>query len=78
MIPLRVHTIVISTQVILKKSILWAPFTFAFAAPWLGIFLNVIFISPQHDETVTNEQIRADLMEQVIKPVVPAQVTLIF
>jgi len=40
MIPLRVHTIVISTQ---------------------------------HDEGVTNEQIRADLMEHVIKPVVPAQ-----
>eukprot|EP00455_Lapot_gusevi_P004832 TRINITY_DN11_c0_g1_i3.p1 TRINITY_DN11_c0_g1~~TRINITY_DN11_c0_g1_i3.p1 ORF type:complete len:250 (+),score=110.43 TRINITY_DN11_c0_g1_i3:73-822(+) len=40
MVPLRVHTIVISTQ---------------------------------HDEDVTNEQIRADLMEHVIKPVVPAQ-----
>jgi len=40
MIPLRVHTIVISTQ---------------------------------HDETVTNEQIRADLMEHVIKPVVPSK-----
>jgi len=40
MIPLRVHTIVISTQ---------------------------------HDETVTNEQIRADLMEHVIRPVVPAK-----
>jgi len=40
MIPLRVHTIVISTQ---------------------------------HDETVTNDQIRADLMEFVIKPVVPAK-----
>lgn len=40
MIPLRVHTIVISTQ---------------------------------HDETVSNDQIRADLMEQVIKVVVPAK-----
>jgi len=38
MIPLRIHTIVISTQ---------------------------------HDETVTNEKIRSDLMEFVIKPVVP-------
>jgi len=40
MIPLKVHTVVISTQ---------------------------------HDETVTNEQIRADLMEHVIKVVVPAK-----
>jgi len=40
MIPLRVHTIVISTQ---------------------------------HDDGITNEQIRADLMEHVIKPVVPAK-----
>jgi S-adenosylmethionine synthetase len=40
MVPLRVHTIVISTQ---------------------------------HDETVTNEKIREDLLEQVIKPVVPSQ-----
>ena len=40
MIPLKVHTIVISTQ---------------------------------HDETVTNEQIRHDLLEHVIKPVVPAK-----
>jgi len=40
MVPLRVHTVVISTQ---------------------------------HDETVTNEQIRADLMEHVIKPIIPAE-----
>jgi len=40
MIPLRVHTIIISTQ---------------------------------HDETVTNDKIRADLREHVINVVVPAQ-----
>jgi S-adenosylmethionine synthetase len=40
MIPLRVHTVVISTQ---------------------------------HDETVTNEQIRSDLLEHVVKHVVPAK-----
>jgi len=40
MIPLRVHTIVISTQ---------------------------------HDEKVSNEQIKKDLMESVIKPVVPSK-----
>jgi S-adenosylmethionine synthetase len=40
MIPLRVHTVVISTQ---------------------------------HDDNISNEQIRADLLEHVIKPVIPAQ-----
>jgi S-adenosylmethionine synthetase len=40
MVPLRVHTVVISTQ---------------------------------HDETVTQEQIQKDLLEQVIKPVIPAK-----
>jgi S-adenosylmethionine synthetase len=34
--------------------------------------VHTIVISTQHDETVTNEKIRADLMEHVIKPVVPA------
>jgi len=39
----------------------------------IPIKVHTVVISTQHDETVTNEQIRADLMEHVIKPVVPAQ-----
>jgi S-adenosylmethionine synthetase len=35
------------------------------------IRIHTIVISTQHDETVTNEKIRSDLMEYVIKPVVP-------
>ena len=35
--------------------------------------VHTILISTQHSPDVTNEQIRADLMEHVIKPVVPAQ-----
>jgi S-adenosylmethionine synthetase len=34
--------------------------------------VHTIVISTQHDETVTNEKIQADLKEFVIKPVVPA------
>jgi S-adenosylmethionine synthetase len=33
--------------------------------------VHTIVISTQHDENVTNEQIALDLMEHVIKPVVP-------
>ena len=32
--------------------------------------IHTVVISTQHDETVNNEQIRAQLMEKVIKPVV--------
>jgi len=39
----------------------------------IPIRVHTIVISTQHDEGVTNEQIRKDLMEQVIKPVVPAK-----
>jgi len=35
--------------------------------------VHTIVISTQHDETVNNKQIQADLMEHVIKPVVPAK-----
>merc|ERR1740115_325865 len=35
--------------------------------------VHTIVISTQHDPTATNEIISADLMEHVIKPVVPAQ-----
>jgi S-adenosylmethionine synthetase len=37
------------------------------------IRVHTVVISTQHDETVTNEQIRKDLLEHVIKPVVPTQ-----
>ncbi|GJZ26936.1 S-adenosylmethionine synthase 3 [Tanacetum coccineum] len=35
--------------------------------------VHTVLISTQHDETVTNDQIAADLKEHVIKPVIPAQ-----
>lgn len=35
--------------------------------------VHTILISTQHDESVTNEKIRADLMEKVIRVVVPAK-----
>jgi S-adenosylmethionine synthetase len=38
----------------------------------IPIRVHTVVISTQHNEDVTNEQIRADLMEHVIKPVVPA------
>ncbi|WJX84661.1 S-adenosylmethionine permease [Trifolium repens] len=37
------------------------------------IRVHTVLISTQHDETVTNEQIAADLKEHVIKPVIPAK-----
>lgn len=35
--------------------------------------VDTIVISAQHDPNVTNAQIRADLIENVVKPIVPAQ-----
>ncbi|URE03143.1 Catalyzes the formation of S-adenosylmethionine from methionine and ATP [Musa troglodytarum] len=35
--------------------------------------VHTVLISTQHDESVTNEQIAADLKEHVIKPVIPAK-----
>lgn len=37
------------------------------------IRVHTVLISTQHDESVTNEQIQKDLMEHVIKPVIPAK-----
>ena len=35
--------------------------------------VHTVVISTQHNETVSNDQIKEDLMEHVIKPVIPAQ-----
>jgi S-adenosylmethionine synthetase len=35
--------------------------------------VHTVLISTQHDETVTNDEIAADLKEHVIKPVIPAK-----
>ncbi|KAL4297201.1 hypothetical protein GQ457_12G010980 [Hibiscus cannabinus] len=37
------------------------------------IRVHIVLISTQHDETVTNEKIAADLKEHVIKPVIPSK-----
>nr|GEV93853.1 S-adenosylmethionine synthase 3 [Tanacetum cinerariifolium] len=37
------------------------------------IRVHTVLISTQHDETVTNDEIAADLKKHVIKPVIPAQ-----
>jgi S-adenosylmethionine synthetase len=39
----------------------------------IPIRVHTVLISTQHNEDVTNEQIHKDLMEHVIKPVVPAK-----
>eukprot|EP00127_Corallochytrium_limacisporum_P003072 Clim_evm1s146 gene=Clim_evmTU1s146 len=37
------------------------------------LYVHTIVISTQHSDDVSNEQIASDLMEKVIKPVIPAQ-----
>jgi len=39
----------------------------------IPIRVHTIVISTQHDDGITNEKIGSDLMEQVIKPIVPAK-----
>lgn len=39
----------------------------------IPVRVNTVLISTQHDETVTNAQIGKDLMEHVIKPVIPSK-----
>jgi S-adenosylmethionine synthetase len=39
----------------------------------IPVRVHTVLISTQHDETVTNDQIAADLHEHVIKPVIPAK-----
>ena len=39
----------------------------------IPVRVHTILISTQHSPDVTNDQIHADLMEHVIKPVVPAK-----
>lgn len=39
----------------------------------IPVRVNTVLISTQHDETVTNAQIGKDLMEHIIKPVIPAK-----
>jgi len=41
--------------------------------PMVPVRVHTILISTQHDETVDNDKIRSDLMEHVIKPIVPAK-----
>ncbi|CAD5191095.1 unnamed protein product [Musa acuminata subsp. malaccensis] len=37
------------------------------------IRVHTVLVSTQHDETVTNDEIAADLKEHVIEPVIPEQ-----
>ena len=39
----------------------------------IPIRVHTVVISTQHDDNVTNEQIHKDLMEYVIKPIIPAK-----
>ena len=69
-IPVRVHTVVISTQVIDLTAVLnFSPLEWSLK---LRYILTCILLL-QHSEEVTNEQIRSDLIEHVVKYVIPAE-----
>ena len=40
---------------------------------WTPVRVDTVLISAQHDPDVTQEQIRKDLIEYVVKPIVPAE-----
>jgi S-adenosylmethionine synthetase len=39
----------------------------------IPVRVHTVVISAQHDENITNEEIRAQLMEKIIKPTIPSE-----